>query len=319
MKKIKNMAKAILSIFLLCILIFSAERVRTSCFDALLICGRLIIPALFPFLVLSAFITKLGIPGIFGRLIYPLAGRLYGISPYGASAMVMGFVGGYPTGAAYIASLEAEELISADEGERLIAFCNNSGPAFIIGVMGLGVFHSAKTGLILYASHICSALITGLLFREKAKKFPIPQNHLDDAETSKTIVAAVKQAVSSIINICGFVICFSVLIAIMDSGNNLTLICNKLSQISSLEPQFFRVLLSGFLEIGSGSAEMSGLSPTPFNLALSAAMLGWGGLSVHFQTLAVLSGSKIKGSLHIAGRLSSAAIAFIMMYIVAAF
>jgi hypothetical protein len=48
-------------------------------------------------------------------------------------------------------------------------------------------------------------------------------------------------------------------------------------------------------------------------------MLGWGGLSVHFQTLAVLSESKIKGRLHLAGRLISAMISFILMYALSTF
>ena len=316
MKKSKKLVKPLLSIFLLCMFISSAETVRTSCFEALLICGKLIIPSLFPFLVLSAFMTKLGIPGLFGPLIYPIAGRIYGINPYGASALIMGFVGGYPTGAAYIASLEAEGLIDSDEGERLIAFCNNSGPAFVIGVMGLGIFQSVKTGLMLYSVHICSALLTGLLFRGKTKQFPLPGNQLDDADTAETVVASVKQATSCMINICGFVICFSVFVSILDSGNYLTLISTKLSHISALETQFFKSMFTGFLELGSGSAKMVGLSPTKINLSLAAAMLGWGGLSVHFQTLAVLSESKIKGSLHLTGRLLSAAIAFILMYIV---
>ena len=46
---------------------------------------------------------------------------------------------------------------------------------------------------------------------------------------------------------------------------------------------------------------MAGADLTPHNLALAAGVLGWGGLSVHFQTLAVLAGSKIKGTLHLTG------------------
>ena len=45
-------------------------------------------------------------------------------------------------------------------------------------------------------------------------------------------------------------------------------------------------------------------------------MLGWGGLSVHFQTLAVLTGSKIKGTLHLIGRMISASIAAVTAYII---
>ena len=57
-----------------------------------------------------------------------------------------------------------------------------------------------------------------------------------------------------------------------------------------------------------------GLSALGTTLALAAGILGWGGISVHFQTLAVLAGSKIKGALHFAGRLISASIGMVLAY-----
>ena len=68
------------------------------------------------------------------------------------------------------------------------------------------------------------------------------------------------------------------------------------------------------LELGSAAGALRGLRPTPLNMALAAAILGWGGISVHFQTRAVLAGSKIKGALHLAGRLISASIGMVLAY-----
>ena len=90
--------------------------------------------------------------------------------------------------------------------------------------------------------------------------------------------------------------------------------CEVLSALCGLEPGLIRAALSGVLELGSGAAAMQGIEPTPISLALAAAMLSFGGLSVHFQTKAVLAESRIKGTLHLTGRLSSAIIAFITMY-----
>ena len=59
---------------------------------------------------------------------------------------------------------------------------------------------------------------------------------------------------------------------------------------------------------------MQGLSVTPHNLALAAGIVGWGGVSVHMQTAAVLNGTNIKGALHFAGRLISAAIAAVLAF-----
>lgn len=319
MRKAGNISKLVFTALILIVLIFSADRVKASCFDALIICGRLIVPSLFPFFVLSAFITRLGLPGIIGRFVSGFTCKVYGISPAGASALILGFVGGYPSGAAYIASMEKDGLIELQEAERLIAFCNNSGPAFIVGVMGTAIFGSVKTGLWLYAVHIVSALITGLFFRGKNCRCTVAPHRLDETIPSQALVASVKQAVGSILNVCGFVIFFYVLVSLFDVGGMRSLLCAKLSMILGLSPQFIMAFLSGILELGSGASAMVGLKSTPINLALAAAMLGWGGLSVHFQTMAVLSDSKIKGSLHLAGRLSCAIIAFFIMYILALF
>ncbi len=317
--KHRRIAKLLPALILLVLLIFSADRAKHAAYDALLLCGRTIIPSLFPFFVLSAFLTRLGLPGVLGKFMAPLFSKLYHISPAGVSALPMGFFGGYPAGANYIAELERSGSISAAEGERLIAFCNNSGPAFIVGVMGSSVFGSVQVGLMLYVVHILAALITGLFFRRGAYSAVVLPHSLDDTPCTQALVDAVKQSVMSIINVSGFIIFFSVLMKMLDTGNLLSDFCTWFARILRLEPQFTKALLTGTFELGSGAGAMQGLNKSPINLALAAALLAWGGLSVHFQTLAVLSGSKIKGTLHITGRLISACIAFLLMFTIASF
>ena len=75
-----------------------------------------------------------------------------------------------------------------------------------------------------------------------------------------------------------------------------------------------RALLLGFWELGGGIGALRGLAPTPGNLALAAALVGWGGVSVQFQTLAVLADSDSKTSLHLAGRFMSAVFGAALAY-----
>ncbi len=316
LKNHKQSLKLIPALFLLGILIFSAGSTKAAAYDALLLCGGTIIPSLFPFFVLSAFLTRLGLPGVLGRLIAPAAKKLYNISPAGASALVMGFFGGYPAGANYIADMEKGGLISPGEAERLLAFCNNSGPAFIVGVMGSAVFGSVKTGLRLYLVHIISALITGIFFRRGTASENAISSRLDEISTGDAIVKSVKQSVVTILDVCGFIICFSVLISMLDTGGIFAAFCQWAASKLGTDVRFIKALVTGFLELGNGAAALAGLDKSPLSLALAAAMLAWGGLSVHFQTLAVLSGSKIKGTLHMTGRLISAVFAFIIMFLV---
>lgn len=84
-----------------------------------------------------------------------------------------------------------------------------------------------------------------------------------------------------------------------------------------LELHFVRAFFTGLMELGCGIGSMEGLAATPANLALASFILGWGGISVHFQTLAVISGTDIKGVRHFAGRLLSGCISAAITFLLA--
>ena len=310
----KNRLAVIICLCSFAALTLCSGQVIQSCRYAVELCLSLILPSLFPFFVLSVLLNRLGLPGYLGRLLTPLASRVYGVTGAGASALLIGLTGGYPLGAAYIADMERSGAITAREGERLLAFCNNSGPAFIIGAVGAGAFGSGKAGLLLYLCHVLSAMLTGLFFRQKDYFREIPPLQLDTVYISQALPEAVKQAMGALLNVCGFVMCFTVLVGLLDAGGAFSLLCGHLSAVFGLELQFTHAALTGVLELGSAAGALRGLSPTPLNMALAAGILGWGGISVHFQTLAVLAGSKIKGALHFAGRLISASIGMVLAY-----
>ena len=105
-------------------LLLDAAEVRTAVTEGLSLCTRSVIPSLFPFLAVSALLMSLG----FGEwLSGPLSGlmALYRIGGAGASALLLGLVGGYPVGARTAASLVSDGVLSKEEGERLLTFCNN--------------------------------------------------------------------------------------------------------------------------------------------------------------------------------------------------
>lgn len=310
----KNRLAVIVCLCSFAALALCSAQVIESCRYAVELCLSLILPSLFPFFVLSILLNRLGLPGYLGRLLTPLASRVYGVTGAGASALLIGLTGGYPLGAAYIADMERSGAITAREGERLLAFCNNSGPAFIIGAVGAGAFGSGKAGLLLYLCHVLSALLTGLFFRQKDYCREIPPLQLDSVYISHALPEAVKQAMGALLNVCGFVMCFTVLVGLLDAGGAFSLVCGYFSAAFGLELQFTHAALTGVLELGSAAGALRGLAPTPLNMALAAGILGWGGISVHFQTLAVLAGSKIKGALHFAGRLISASIGMVLAY-----
>lgn len=139
----------------------AAQAVR----DGLALCAGSVIPALFPFLAVSGLLTALDAGA--SPALGPLA-RLLGCSRAGARAFLLGLTGSYPVGARTVAQLYRRGGISRREACRLLLFSNNCGPAFILGVAGLGCFGSLRAGVLLWGVHILAALVIALALPRQA-------------------------------------------------------------------------------------------------------------------------------------------------------
>lgn len=267
--------------------------------SGLQLCARVIIPSLLPFFVLSNLLSTLGLAKALSRLLSPFMQKLFQVSGAGAAAFLIGLTGGYPLGAATAAELYRRGELSESEIKRLLCFCNNTGPAFIIGAAGSGIFGSAAIGALLYAAHILAAVITGLLFSRR-RTAPVSGKHATLSrpveDFSVAFPDAVSAAVRSTVTICGYVVFFSVVTGVLDALGVFSATAGVLAQHGTLSLSQARALLTGILELGSGIGAMFGQTPTAGSLSLCAFILGWGGLSVQFQTRAVLSGTPLAGA-----------------------
>ena len=277
-------------------LCFSTGAAMEAARAALRLCAGTILPSLFPFFVLSILLGRLGVPRALGRRLGGAA-KLFGVSGAGMTALPVGLLGGYPMGAACVAGLLGRGEIGRDEAERLLLFVNNSGPAFLIGAVGAGAFGSARAGLLLYVSHAAAALLTGLLFRGRGGG-PAAGEQSSGESFAAAFPAAVREAVGAVLTVCGFVVCFSVLLGLLDDWG--------LTALPVVQRPLPRALLCGFFEIGSALGALRGLAPTPASLAAAALILGWGGLSVHCQTAALFAEQELSLRRHTLGRLCSA-------------
>ena len=109
------------------------------------------------------------VPRLLSRAMAGVMYPLFGVSGAGAAVFLLGLSGGYPLGAASIGTLYRDGLLQKDEAEHLLAFCDNSGPAFAVGALGVGVFGSAGWGMLLWGIHAISAAAVGILFRRRTR------------------------------------------------------------------------------------------------------------------------------------------------------
>ena len=165
--------------------------------------------------------------------------------------------------------------LSRQEAERLLTFCNNSNPVFLISVLGVGVFGSVRAGLWLWLIHVCAALLTGLLFRGlgRGRKTVPPAISFQAPSLPAAFVSSVRDSAGTMLSVCAFVTFFYVLIspltALPGPWAALTVGCGELFSLTPL----LTCDRTGFL--------------------LAAGCAGWGGLSVLCQTAALLDGTDL--------------------------
>ncbi len=268
------------------------------------ICLETILPSLFPFMVVGSLITELGLTAKLSKALSPATSRLFGVSGAGAGAFFLGLTGGYPLGAVAAVQLNKNGSVSKSEAERLLGFCDNTGPAFIIGVAGGEVFKSSAAGIFLYGVHIAAAILTGMLLCWKEHgEFAQFAGDVSFRPLPEAFSASVKRSVSVCGAVCGFVVFFCVVLGLLEESGLLMALMGRLSEGFGLELGFSRSLLTGLMELGGGISSMKGMGISALNLALSAFILGFGGLSVQAQALSAIAEGGLSAGKHLWGKL----------------
>ena len=291
-------------------LMFWPQEAMEAAREGLRLCYNVILPSLFPFFVLSALVVDLGLAGYIGRALEGIMRPLFNVPGACASAFALGFVGGYPVGARTALSLYQKGMCTKTEAERLLAFCNNSGPAFILGVVGAGVFASSKVGLLLYLAHAAASVCVGFLFRfykREGKRRERRASPTFEAERiTVAFTGAIKNSFLSTLNICAFVVFFTVVIKLLFLSGLLPGLAEVLGALLSplgFSTQWAERLLTGLIELTSGVWTLTGAGTMSGKLSMAAFLLGWAGLSVHCQVLSFIGGSGLSVKTYIGGKL----------------
>ena len=202
------------------------------------LCLNTIIPSLFPFFVCSGILSASSLPVMCSKFLSAFMRPLFRLPGASAMTFLLGTVSGYPVGAASAVELYSSGQCTKAEAERMTAFCNNSSPLFVIGVVGTGFLGTPTVGYLLYSSHIISALLVGILFRFYGSHSGIHGRYLPLGEkkgNKKTAILSfggiIDSSVSNTLKVCGFIIFFSVFEEAIPEGFMKPYICS-LTEIS---------------------------------------------------------------------------------------
>ncbi len=272
-KLLKVTALFTIFIFAAVITAFS-KRATELCSHGLRICAFSVVPSLFPYMVISKLLVSSGIFTLPQRLFYPM--RLYNLPPSSGAAVLMGALCGFPVGAATAVEMYKNGELSKTQTEVLISACNNTGPSFIISVIGASFFRNASFGQWLYASQLIASAASAIFIN----RLLFPFKWEERIQKKRRIVmpdifTAVQSSVSSTLTVCGFIVFFYVISGFMTPF------------LTRISPDLAAVF-AALLEFSSGS-KYAAMLTGPKGRFFSGLAVGFSGLSVFCQTASFTS------------------------------
>lgn len=287
---------AIMMIILMCVF---SEKCINSVKIAVDTCLYTLLPSLFPFFVFSKIFIMTNGGEKIGALFKFITKPLFNMRKECASVFFLGILCGYPVGAKSAVELYNQKVISKDEAQNLVGFCNNSGPLFLIGSVGIGMFSSKEFGVMLYLVHIISAITVGFILRKNIKPDLSNTKAKKDIKThdGNVFIKAVEDSVITILNVFGYVILFAVIISFIDNA-----------------------IIAGIFEMTTAIFKISKMDITIYQkFVLASVFASWAGASVHMQTLGIISKSNLSAKKYIFSKFLHACISFIYAFILMKF
>lgn len=301
-KRLGNMLNLAICIASICFLLVYPGYCIDAAKDGLSTALYIVLPSIFPFMVLARFIVSSGLHNILSRFVGKYFENIFGICRKYASVFILGCLGGYPIGAIALNSLLKRNEISREQAQHLVGICNNASPMFVIGTIGTLMLNNTFYGYVLFLIHLSCVFLCGIIMKFTfhpnssgyvyCKQNPKSNSPLSDAITSSG---------TNMVNIASYIIIFSVI--------------SKFVQLVFKDFNCSFVLC--ILEITTGIKYcISSNIPEITKLSLISSALGFSGLCVFMQSRSVFEDLEISFSKYFFAKSLIAILSFIISYIV---
>ena len=274
----KAVRRAALPALLLLALALRADAAREAAQAAVRQAALTVLPALFPFIAASRMLTGSGLLDL--RRGDRMCLRLFGVPAAGLGAVLMGLCGGYPLGVYTACELYEHGQLTRTQAQRLLRFCNNTGPGIFFGMVGAALFPEARVCAALYLIHILSAFLTALVVSESGE---VETTGRAPSRTPESVPQAVQSAFFSALGLCGYVIFFSVLLRLALDSPPLHWLLSR----APVDRGAAEALICAFTDLPSGIAALASVAAPAARFLLCAGAVSWGGLCVHMQAAGV--------------------------------
>jgi len=279
-------------LLLIVILVIIPELSIKTFFNGILLWATKILPALLPFFILTKLLSYTSFTTTIGKFLSPITKKFFGVGGISGYVYIMSILSGYPLGAKLTSDLYQAKQITSKQAKTICSFTSTSGPLFILGTVGIGFFESKELGIIVLASHFLSAILNGLIYKNKEKKDNnvcltnnIPDNFLNDAMTN---------SITSVMIVGGFIALFYMILSIANYLNLFKLPIFLLSKVG-INANISNAILSGIVEVTTGISLLS-RSNISFKLSciITSFLVSFGGISIHAQAFCFMKNFEMK-------------------------
>ena len=266
-KKINNISILGFVVLFSIFLIINPHICEKSVINTMTLCARVLIPSLFPFGVCMLYIVKSGIIEKLNILHHVT--KLLRLTPFTFAIMLMSMLGGYPIGAHLINQAVLQGNLDQKNARRLLNFCINAGPGFIVSAVGVGLLKNQKIGYILLVAHISASLL--ICITSKGIESHHKKSVLNITPAENFVISASESA-NAMISICTFVILFGVITSYIEHYSQ---------QLKFLKPLIF-------------VCEITNAITKTNNIYLISFLFGFSGICIWCQIFSVGKNIKIE-------------------------
>lgn len=231
-------------------------------------CINIIIPSLFIYMIMSAFITETGIYKFLFKPLKHLSKYIFAVPCELFFVFVLGNICGYPIGIKLLDDLYSESRIDLKTAKCLSCSCYGGGPSFLISIVGTALYNDESIGLVIFLSCLLSNAALAIILNRVYK----PQIYGIDSQLKKPdIISIISGSAKGIFKICAVIIAFSFVSTTLDS-------------LSFMPSGSIGVAIKSAFEI-TNLTQLT--APNTKLLPLIAALSSFGGLCIILQLKAI--------------------------------
>lgn len=306
MKKYSNQIIVILTFIILLLVLLNKSLVSDSILSSLYIWYNTLVPSMFPMILLSDILITYHTYNIIPKVITKYISKIFNISNNSVIIFILSLISGFPSNGIIINKAITNQIITKEEGNHLLLFCNFANPLFILETVGSFYLKNNTYALIILISHILSNIIIGIIFRNNNHP---KNNYIIEKPKSQSfgevLSTSINKSINSLLTIAGTVTLFLILTTLITHIFNLN--------------ELLTLIIKSLLEMTMALSYLTNLNINDtLKVVISSIIISFSGLSIHLQVISSLNNIKYKNYLlgRILSSILSGLISFIIMKII---